>query len=161
LYYAKPNNFLPNPQRGKKIMTTQEKDGQSAPKLQLKLFVDQHSNRVLFAEAGKEVVDFLLGLLRIPLGMVAHLLEGEQIPGSLFSIYSSMQNLNDTYLISSDRDTLLKPRLPSVSLPLLEHDPPAPVTPPKIYYRFVEFVCACVFLLFLSGFTLLRIKLVQ
>jgi Protein of unknown function (DUF674) len=146
----------------KKIMTTQEKDGQSAPKLQLKLLVDQHSNRVLFAEAGKEVVDFLLGLLRIPLGMVAHLLEGEQIPGSLFSIYSSMQNLNDTYLISWDRDTLLKPRLPSVSLPLLEHDPPAPVTPPpKIYYRLVEFVCACFFLLFLSGFTLLRIKLVQ
>ncbi|KAF3325099.1 hypothetical protein FCM35_KLT11256 [Carex littledalei] len=113
-------------------MTTQEKD----PKLQLKLLVDQHSNRVLFAEAGKEALDFLLGFLRIPLGLVVHLLTGEQIPGSLTSIYSSIQNLDESYLMLSDRDVLLKPRLPSVSLLLLEPDSPALATPPpKRYYR--------------------------
>jgi Protein of unknown function (DUF674) len=142
----KPTIFSQIHKEGKN-MTTQEKEEQSAPKLELKLLVDQHSNRVLFAEAGKEVADFLLGLLRIPLGMVAHLLAGEQIPGSFISIYSSFQNLNDKYLISLDRDALLKPRLPSLSLPFLEPDPPAPVVPPpKKYFRFVEFVCACFYL---------------
>lgn len=141
-------------------MTTQEKEELSAPKLKLKLLVDQHSNRVMFAEAGKETVDFLLGLLRIPLGLVVYLLTGEKIPGSLASVYSSIQNLDESYLISSNRDELLKPRLLSVSLPLLEADPPAPVMPPlKKYYRFVVFMCYCIF--FLSGFIFLKIKLVQ
>ncbi|XP_078173869.1 uncharacterized protein LOC144567581 [Carex rostrata] len=125
-------------------MTTKEKEGLSAPKLQLKLLVDQHSNRVLFAEAGKEALDFLLGLLRIPLGLVVHLLTEEQIPGSFTSIYSSIQNLDESYLMLSDRDVLLKPRLPTVSLPLLEPDSPALATPPpKRYYRCSGTVHTC------------------
>ncbi|KAJ1693237.1 hypothetical protein LUZ63_009935 [Rhynchospora breviuscula] len=125
-------------------MTTQESEGQSAPKLQLKLLVDQKSNRVLFAEGGKEAVDFLLGLLRIPLGLVVHLLTGERTPGSLASIYSSIQNLDESYVILSNRDVLLNPRLPSISLPLLEPEPPAPVAPPpKKYYRCSGMVGPC------------------
>lgn len=137
-------------------MTTQEKEGLSAPKLQLKLLVDQHSNRVLFAEAGKETLDFLLGLLRIPLGLVVHLLTGEQIPGSFTSIYSSIQNLDESYWMLSDRDVLLKPTLPTVSLPLLEPDSPALATPPpKRYYRFGTFVSLYICFLFLVTLILL------
>ncbi|KAJ3692641.1 hypothetical protein LUZ60_011736 [Juncus effusus] len=131
------------------MSTTQEKEEQSTPKLKLKLLVDEHSNRVLFAEAGKEAVDFLLGLLRLPLGLVTRLLLGEhisvsQIPGSLGSIYTSIRDLDETYLVSPDRDLLLNPRLPSVSLPLLESEPAPTVTPPpKKYYRCSGIVGHC------------------
>ncbi|XP_044946605.1 uncharacterized protein LOC123395643 [Hordeum vulgare subsp. vulgare] len=43
----------------------------SSTKICLKLLVDTKSNKVLFAEAGKEFVDFVFNLLTLPIGAVA------------------------------------------------------------------------------------------
>ncbi|OEL15525.1 hypothetical protein BAE44_0023453 [Dichanthelium oligosanthes] len=43
-----------------------------APKISLKLLVETKSKRVLFAEAGKEFVDFVFSLLTLPIGAVAN-----------------------------------------------------------------------------------------
>ncbi|KAM0860678.1 hypothetical protein ACQ4PT_046359 [Festuca glaucescens] len=47
-------------------MTSTEK-GITASKLSMKLLVNSKSHRVLYAEAGKDVVDFLFSLLTLPL----------------------------------------------------------------------------------------------
>ncbi|KAM0860687.1 hypothetical protein ACQ4PT_046364 [Festuca glaucescens] len=47
-------------------MTSTEK-GSTASKLSMKLLVNSKSHRVLYAEAGKDVVDFLFSLLTLPL----------------------------------------------------------------------------------------------
>ena len=54
--------------------TTAATDAKPAPAAggpQLKLLVDRRSRRVLYAEARKDAVDFLIGLLRVPAGLAA------------------------------------------------------------------------------------------
>jgi hypothetical protein len=46
----------------------------SSPKLTLKLLVDTKEQRVLYAEARKDVVDFLFSLLTLPVGTVVKIL---------------------------------------------------------------------------------------
>ncbi|KAH7667781.1 hypothetical protein IHE45_12G082100 [Dioscorea alata] len=78
----------------------------------LKLLIDTKANRVLFAEAGKEVVDFLFSLLALPLGSIVKLVSKEQMVGSIGSIYSSLENLDSTYMQpNKDKDILLSPHL--------------------------------------------------
>ncbi|XP_039136355.1 uncharacterized protein LOC120273717 [Dioscorea cayenensis subsp. rotundata] len=78
----------------------------------LKLLIDTKANRVLFAEAGKEVVDFLFGLLALPLGSIVKLLSKDQMLGSIGSLYSSLENLDSTYIQpNQDKDILLSPQL--------------------------------------------------
>ncbi|CAN1269325.1 hypothetical protein LINPERPRIM_LOCUS13544 [Linum perenne] len=60
-------------------------------KVTLKLLVDKKGNRVLFAEAGKEFVDFLFTLLSFPLGTVIRLLSKNQMVGCLGSLYQSIE----------------------------------------------------------------------
>ncbi|KAM3698142.1 hypothetical protein ACB098_06G166600 [Castanea mollissima] len=47
----------------------------AATKVSLKLLIDSKSQRVLFAEAGKEFVDFLITILALPVGTVIRLLK--------------------------------------------------------------------------------------
>ena len=66
--------------------TTAATDAKPAPAAggpQLKLLVDRRSRRVLYAEARKDAVDFLIGLLRVPAGLAARELakHGEPAPG--------------------------------------------------------------------------------
>ncbi|ONH95049.1 hypothetical protein PRUPE_7G048700 [Prunus persica] len=66
----------------------------------LKLLIDTNGRKVLFAEASKDVVDFLFRLL-----------SKDGIVGSMGKLYESVENLNDTYLQPNlDKDTLLKPK---------------------------------------------------
>ncbi|VVA31877.1 PREDICTED: DUF674 [Prunus dulcis] len=77
----------------------------------LKLLIDTNGRKVLFAEASKDVVDFLFSLLSLPVGTVIRLLSKDGMVGSMGKLYESVENLNDTYLQPNlDKDTLLKPK---------------------------------------------------
>jgi hypothetical protein len=97
----------------------------------LKLLVDKSSNKVLFAEAGKEFVDFLFGLIHIPIGSIMGLLWSHGIagPGSLSSVYESIQNLDPTCLHQTKEELLM----PEAAFPSNTHPPPLLLNfvPPK------------------------------
>ncbi|KAM1141268.1 hypothetical protein ACFX2J_041094 [Malus domestica] len=77
----------------------------------LKLLVDLKRHKVLFAEAGKDFVDFLFTLLSLPVGTVIRLLAKHGMVGSLGKLYESVETLSDTYMQPNlDKDTLLKPK---------------------------------------------------
>ncbi|PON91470.1 hypothetical protein TorRG33x02_127530 [Trema orientale] len=93
-------------------MTT-ESDTETKPSMKLKLLVDTKGKRVLFAEVGKDVVDFLLSLMSLPIGTVTRLLSSNDMVGSLGSLYESFDNLSNTYMRPNvDKDTVLKPKSP-------------------------------------------------
>ncbi|XVE99476.1 hypothetical protein REPUB_Repub03eG0201300 [Reevesia pubescens] len=76
----------------------------------LKLLVDSTSQQVLFAEAGKDFVDFLFNILSLPVGTLIGLLTKQDMAGSLGNLYDSVENLSETYMQpSAKKDTLLKP----------------------------------------------------
>ncbi|KAL6272770.1 hypothetical protein ACE6H2_023462 [Prunus campanulata] len=80
-------------------------------RVSLKLLIDTKGYKVLFAEASKDVVDFLFSLLSLPVGTVIRLLSKDGMVGSMGKLYESVENLNDTYLQPNlDKDTLLKPK---------------------------------------------------
>ncbi|KAI6669064.1 hypothetical protein NL676_003949 [Syzygium grande] len=79
----------------------------------LKLLVDKSNRRVLFAEGGKDFVDFLLHILTLPVGTVIMLLEKTGMVGSLGNLYNSIEKLNDVYIKSSKKNILLKPKAPA------------------------------------------------
>jgi hypothetical protein len=130
----------------------------SAP--QMKLLVDKRSRRVLYAEANKDAVDFLIGLLRVPAGLAARFIadqvaaasdadaeDAPAVPGSLGTLYAGARALDDAFFLSAwlDRDdTILCPALPSTALPLLIVGgsyfpiprPPLPLPPPPPPKRF-------------------------
>ncbi|KAF5470555.1 hypothetical protein F2P56_011060 [Juglans regia] len=93
----------------------------------LKLLVDKSSNKVVFAETGKEFVDFLFGLLQVPLGSIIRLLrDNDLVPGSgsLGRVHESIQNLDPTYLLPNQtKGSLLSPKSASSTLtpPLLQN----------------------------------------
>ncbi|KAL5066734.1 hypothetical protein RYX36_017621 [Vicia faba] len=82
----------------------------STPKLTLKLVIDKENERVLFAEASKSVVDFLLSLLCLPLGTAVKLLGNSNMVGSIGNLYESVENLNHIYMLPNQtKDVLLNP----------------------------------------------------
>ncbi|KAF7132318.1 hypothetical protein RHSIM_Rhsim09G0162800 [Rhododendron simsii] len=90
----------------------------SIAKVSLKLLIDTKEERVLFAEAEKDFVDFLFNLLHLPVGTVVRLLTAEQsdqqtMAGTLGNLYDSVRSLKETYFQSNQtRDSLLKPKVP-------------------------------------------------
>ncbi len=81
----------------------------SSYKVSLKLFIDKKNNRVLFAEAGKQFIDFLFNILALPVGTFIPLLNQAMV-GSMGIIYESIENLCPTYLQPNVyKDSLLKP----------------------------------------------------
>ncbi|XP_051143836.1 uncharacterized protein LOC127260177 isoform X2 [Andrographis paniculata] len=82
----------------------------------MKLLIDRESKRVLFAEAGKECVDFLVYLLSLPVANMVALLNDNNLGmvGSLGILYDSINNLNDTYLQNGahTKKSILRPPLP-------------------------------------------------
>ncbi|KAJ1704282.1 hypothetical protein LUZ63_004061 [Rhynchospora breviuscula] len=87
-------------------------------KLALKLLIDKSSNKVLFGEGGKDVVDFIFSLLSLPLGVVTKLLTKDSMVGSIGKVYQSLDKLNETYILSNEKiSSLLNPQLASTSNP--------------------------------------------
>ncbi|CAI8612689.1 unnamed protein product [Vicia faba] len=67
----------------------------------LKLVLNEKGNKVLFAEAGKDFVDILCGLLTMPLGTIARLIAKESSIGPVTlgcfnSLYQSVADLNES-----------------------------------------------------------------
>ena len=78
----------------------------------LKLLIDSKHSKVVFAEAGKDFVDFLLNLLALPLGTVIQLLTKPAMTGFIANLYESLENLDESYLQpNQNKDSLLKPTL--------------------------------------------------
>lgn len=99
----------------------------SSTTVNLKFMIDKKRKKVLFAEAGKDFVDFLFTLLSFPVGTVIRLLSKDGMIGCLGKLYESVENLNDTYMQPNlNKDVLLKPRAPggsdNVFLPLLTNN---------------------------------------
>ncbi|XP_042510981.1 uncharacterized protein LOC122086296 [Macadamia integrifolia] len=99
----------------------------AAANLKVRLLVDKKAQKVLFAEAGKEIVDFLFNLLALPVGTVVKLLTKDSMVGSLGNLYKSVENLSESYLEQNQtKVSLLEPKLPTgvAQVPLLLSNPP-------------------------------------
>ncbi|KAG6644050.1 hypothetical protein I3843_08G028200 [Carya illinoinensis] len=84
----------------------------AATKISLKLWIDKKRNRLLFAEAGKDFVDFLLETFTLPIITVAGFLKTEDTAGCLQSLYESIENLSDTFIRRGvSKDLVLKPKV--------------------------------------------------
>ncbi|KAG5533332.1 hypothetical protein RHGRI_027507 [Rhododendron griersonianum] len=122
----------------------------SKAKVSLKLLIDTKGQKVLFAEAGKDFVDFLINLLSLPVGTVAKLLSNqastvvdmpwaESISGSalgLSNLYNSILNLDDSYLHpNKTKESLLNPNTPfsAARIPLLLPEGSPGAGPKKFY----------------------------
>ncbi|KAL5747840.1 hypothetical protein ACOSQ2_025137 [Xanthoceras sorbifolium] len=84
----------------------------------LKLLIDTKTKKVVFAEAKKDFVDLLFGLLQVPVGSImGNLLEnGMDGAGSMARLYKSVMDLESSCLLTNvSRDLLLWPELSSSS----------------------------------------------
>jgi hypothetical protein len=85
-------------------------------KITMKLLIDPSPlrPRVLFAEAGKDAVDFLFSLLTMPAGVAVKLLGKGSMIGSNGNLYSSAEELDGTYMLPGvDKDLILCPAVVS------------------------------------------------
>ncbi|KAL6627421.1 hypothetical protein ACP70R_031147 [Stipagrostis hirtigluma subsp. patula] len=110
----------------------------------IKLLIAKEAQVVVLAEAGKDVVDFLLGLLALPVGAVVKLLGKEETAlAGLASLYASVRRMDAGYMQSQEtRDALLNPApahpalvaaaggFPTLVQPTAPPPPPPPVPGP-------------------------------
>ncbi|KAL2932574.1 V-type proton ATPase subunit C [Bienertia sinuspersici] len=84
-------------------------DNENESKLTIKILVDTKSNKVLFAEAGKDFVDFLFHIMSLPIGTIIKLLNVSDMVGSLGTLYKSINSLSNDYFNDEDlnKDTVL------------------------------------------------------
>ncbi|XP_034594503.2 uncharacterized protein [Setaria viridis] len=106
--------------------------------LSMKLLIDRKAQRLLFAEASKDVVDFLFSLLVLPVGAAVKLLGKEAAAGSVGNLYGSVEGLDYAYVQpGAAKDALLRPAV--LSSPdgssLLRLPPPPPCGQPRSLYR--------------------------
>ncbi|XP_030932244.1 uncharacterized protein LOC115958024 isoform X1 [Quercus lobata] len=81
-------------------------------KVSLKLLIDRENQRVLYAEAGKDFIDFLFHILVLPVGSYMPLLKKPEMVGSFHNIYVSIENLSSSYLKPyAKKETILKPKI--------------------------------------------------
>ncbi|XP_078169510.1 uncharacterized protein LOC144563923 [Carex rostrata] len=104
-------------------------------KLSLKLLIDNQSDKVLFGEASKDVVDFIFSFLALPLGAANKLLAKDATVGSIGEVYHNLSKVNE--ILSSDKVSSL-----------LKAPPPSPVNrntnfllPPSTYQGTKLYVC--------------------
>ncbi|KAI9157807.1 hypothetical protein LWI28_028361 [Acer negundo] len=107
----------------------------SSPKIKLKLFIDTKADKVIFAEAGKDFVDFLFYLVSLPVATVVKLLKEKTMVGSFGHICESIEKLPTAYLQpNQNKNSLLNPKAPlyatDISLKLADHD----LVNHKLYY---------------------------
>ncbi|CAA0840186.1 Unknown protein [Striga hermonthica] len=105
--------------------------------ISLKLLIDTRAKRVLFAEAGKDCVDFLFYILSLPVAKLIDLVGKQGMVGSIANLYESIENLNDSYVQADQaKDTLLKPSYTASSaVPLLALEDSSSGAGRKKFYR--------------------------
>lgn len=79
--------------------TTTQKEEQ----VSFKLVVNKETDKVLFAEAGKDFIDILFSFLTLPLGAIARLVQKDSTTGAvtlgcLNSLYRSVKDLDQHFL---------------------------------------------------------------
>lgn len=90
--------------------------GQTEGVTYLKLLVNKDTNKVLFAEAGKDFVDVLFSFLTLPLGTIARLVEkkssmGPVSVGCLNKLYGSLRVFDKEYMrMETTKEMLLQPK---------------------------------------------------
>lgn len=85
----------------------------AASKVRLKLLIDKKGCKVLFAEAGKDFVEFLFYLLSLPAGTIVKLLREKYMVGCLSSLYQSIETVSDTYMQqNTHKNSVLNPTSP-------------------------------------------------
>ncbi|XP_048139373.1 uncharacterized protein LOC115756742 isoform X1 [Rhodamnia argentea] len=121
-------------------------------KMSLKLLVNKRNQTVLFAEAGKDFVDFLSHCLALPLGTIVSLLPKEGAAGGLLNLHASVENLSDTSVGRRENESLLNPKArssrPDVVRLLF---PEAPSLAPIDYYTCPRTAGGCISYSNLSG----------
>uniref|UniRef100_A0A0D9Y3E3 DUF674 domain-containing protein n=1 Tax=Oryza glumipatula TaxID=40148 RepID=A0A0D9Y3E3_9ORYZ len=117
----------------------------STTALSMKLLVDTNAQRVLFAEARKDVVDFLFSLLALPVGTAVKLLGKDSMVGCVGNLYASVERLDDTYVqADAAKDALLSPVVlsPAASSNTSVLRLPAPSSSqPKSFFRCGSYSC--------------------
>ncbi|PWA38452.1 hypothetical protein CTI12_AA581220 [Artemisia annua] len=92
----------------------------ASQKMSLKLLVDKSGQKVLFAEANKEFVDFLFHIFSLPLGTLIEFLGSKQMVGCLGKLKDSIQSLNETYIQPGiHKDDIFNPKTPYAGNTLL------------------------------------------
>ncbi|CAO2208951.1 unnamed protein product [Urochloa humidicola] len=98
--------------------------------LSMKLLVDTKAGRVIYAEAGKDVVDFLFSLLTLPVATVVKILSKDAMVGCIGNLYGSVERLDAAYVRSADaKAALLSPAGGHESGRLLQLQPPVAAPP--------------------------------
>jgi hypothetical protein len=123
-----------------------------ASKISLKLLVDNNTKKVLFAEAGKEFVDFVFSLLTLPIGAVVKLISAGTMEGSIGRLYQSVDHMGASYLLpGADKKDLLQPKVlqPDGRELLLLQGAAAGAgdnsDPPLVRLKLYTCMCFCVF----------------
>jgi hypothetical protein len=75
----------------------------------MKLLIDTKAQKVLFAEAGKDIVDFLFSLLALTVSTAVKLAGKDSIVGSVGNLYASVEELDETFLQGVAKSALLRP----------------------------------------------------
>ncbi|KAG2691938.1 hypothetical protein I3760_08G029700 [Carya illinoinensis] len=79
--------------------------------ISLKLFIDKKINRVLFAEASKDFVEFLFQSFTLPVVTVTNFLKSHEMLGCLQNLYESIENLSQSCIQpGQSKDLVLKPK---------------------------------------------------
>lgn len=84
----------------------------SGPKLSLKVAINKQKSKVIFAEAGNDVVDVLPSFLTLPLGKIVRILENRYgneaaVVGSLTSLYRGLSNLDSNHFSAAGAKQML------------------------------------------------------
>ncbi|XP_058734562.1 uncharacterized protein LOC131606331 [Vicia villosa] len=77
-------------------------------KMDVKLVRSKSQKKIIFAETGKNFVDFIFSFLAIPLGSIVKLLDGNSFVGCIDNLYKSVENLDSSWCTDS-RSVLLNP----------------------------------------------------
>ncbi|XP_010658634.1 uncharacterized protein LOC104881149 isoform X2 [Vitis vinifera] len=86
----------------------------STPEMNLKLLINKKDNKVVFAEAEKDFIDFLFNLLTLPIGTITGFLPKEICLGGL---HESMKKLEEAYLQPNQSpDSPLKLNTPAYAI---------------------------------------------
>ncbi|KAL7086730.1 hypothetical protein ACP275_13G018700 [Erythranthe tilingii] len=89
--------------------TTLQRTVYEFKKVDLTLIVQESTNRFLFAQAGKEMVDFLFGLLKITLGDVQCLLGSNSCLKRINNLYKSIEDPGSVR--ASTRRRIMEPKM--------------------------------------------------
>ncbi|XP_027905996.1 uncharacterized protein LOC114165613 [Vigna unguiculata] len=96
--------------------------------VEMKVMVSKSKNKILFAEAEGDFVDFLVSFLTIPIGSIMKVMKGKLCLGSIGNLYTSVKDLNPSWFVGSSNESLLNikiaPHFGCKSNPLEEEDSP-------------------------------------